>query len=125
MMSDMEHQPDRHYTVRLADLSGPEADVMRVLETRRSATAREVYEELSVSQLISYTTVMGVLGNLTAKGLVDRTWCGTAKHYVAAASNVAMARSVVNDVVANLLGGNAQPVIAYLEKYRYEIDQVA
>ena len=48
---------------------------------------------------------MGVLGNLTAKGLVDRMWCGTAKHYVAAASNVAMARSVVNDVVREPLGG--------------------
>jgi predicted transcriptional regulator len=125
MTRDAEHQPDRHYTVRLADLSGPEADVMRVLETRRSATAREVYEALSVSQLISYTTVMGTLGGLTAKGLVDRTWCGTAKHYAAAASNVAMARSVVNDVVANLLGGNAQPVIAYLEKYRHDVDRVA
>jgi predicted transcriptional regulator len=125
MESGAEGEVRGSYTVHPGGLSGTEADVMHVVRGRRSATARDVYEALSETQQIAFTTVMGALRSLAAKGLVDQDWRATARSYAAPPRNVALARSLVNEVVAELLAGDAEPVLGYLEQRRFEVERTA
>ena len=60
---------------------GPlEAEVMDRLWKRRSATVRDIVEELGRSRQLAYTTVMTIMTRLHAKGLLERTRDG--KTYV-------------------------------------------
>ena len=60
---------------------GPlEAEVMDRLWKRRSATVRDVVEDLGRSRQLAYTTVMTIMTRLHAKGLLARTRDG--KTYV-------------------------------------------
>jgi predicted transcriptional regulator len=60
---------------------GPlEAEVMDRLWKRRSATVRDIVEDLGRSRQLAYTTVMTIMTRLHAKGLLDRSRDG--KTYV-------------------------------------------
>jgi len=53
---------------------GPlEAEVMDRLWKRRSATVRDIVEDLARSRELAYTTVMTIMVRLQAKGLLERT----------------------------------------------------
>jgi len=53
---------------------GPlEAEVMDRLWKRRSATVRDIVEDLARSRELAYTTVMTIMVRLQVKGLLERT----------------------------------------------------
>ena len=62
----------RDHSRDLTGLGWLEADVLRVVWDKGEVTVRDVYEELRENRRIAYTTVMSVLRNLAAKGLLEQ-----------------------------------------------------
>ncbi len=80
-MGDPELRRQRRNTKAEEKFLGPlEAAVMDRLWKRRSATVRDIVEDLGRSRQLAYTTVMTIMTRLHAKGLLERTRDG--KTYV-------------------------------------------
>ena len=62
----------RDHSRDLTGLGWLEADVLRVVWDKGEVTVRDVYEDLRENRRIAYTTVMSVLRNLAAKGLLEQ-----------------------------------------------------
>lgn len=68
-------EDEEHYLGRL------EAEIMRYLWDKTSISVREVYEHLSQTRKIAYTTVMTVMNRLWEKGILKRRQKGNAFLY--------------------------------------------
>ena len=104
---------------RSRDLTGLgwlEADVLRVVWDRGEVTVRDVYEEMRQSRRIAYTTVMSVLRNLAAKGLLDQDKGQTAYVYRPKVTDEEVARGILDALVDKIMGGRREPLIAYLQE---------
>jgi predicted transcriptional regulator len=88
---------------------------MRVLWDRGRATSRDVYDELHRRRRIAYSTVTATLGNLARKGLVAQERRGAAFVYTPAVSDVDVATTLLDTLVAAIMGGRAAPLIDHLE----------
>ncbi len=104
---------------RSRDLSGLgwlEADVLRVVWDNGEVTVRDVYEELRETRRIAYTTVMSVLRNLAAKGLLEQDTSATAYVYRPIVTDEEVARGVLDALVEKIMGGRREPLIEYLQR---------
>jgi predicted transcriptional regulator len=104
---------------RSRDLSGLgwlEADVLRVVWDNGEVTVRDVYEELRENRRIAYTTVMSVLRNLAAKGLLEQDKSETAYVYRPIVTDEEVARGVLDALVEKIMGGRREPLIEYLQR---------
>ena len=104
---------------RSRDLTGLgwlEADVLRVVWDRGEVTVRDVYEALREKRRIAYTTVMSVLRNLSAKGLLEQDSSRAAYVYRPVVSDIEVARGILDSVVEKIMGGRREPLIAYLQR---------
>jgi len=102
----------------LTGLGWLEADVLRVVWDRGEVTVRDVYEELRQNRRIAYTTVMSVLRNLAAKGLLEQDKSQAAYVYRPKVTDVQVAQGILDAVVVKIMGGNTEPLIAYLQQPR-------
>jgi predicted transcriptional regulator len=105
----------RDRTRDLTGLGALEADVLRVCWDRGDVTVRDVYEELRLRRRIAYTTVMSVLRNLATKGLLEQDRSDSAYVYRARVTDEEVARVVLDALVAKIMGGRREPLIAYLQ----------
>jgi predicted transcriptional regulator len=55
----------------LTGLGSLETEILRIVWDQGQVAVRDVYEELRLRRRIAYTTVMSVLRNLAAKGLLE------------------------------------------------------
>lgn len=104
---------------RSRDLTGLgwlEADVLRVVWDRGEVTVRDVYEDLRQSRRIAYTTVMSVLRNLAAKGLLDQDKSQSAYVYRPRVTDEEVARGILDALVDKIMGGRREPLIRYLQR---------
>lgn len=105
---------------RSRDLTGLgwlEAEILRVVWDKGDVTVRDVYEELRLRRRIAYTTVMSVLRNLAAKGLLEQDKSQPAYVYRATVGDEEVARGILSTVVEQIMGGRTEPLIAYLTAY--------
>jgi len=105
---------------RSRDLTGLgwlEAEILRIVWDKGDVTVRDVYEELRLRRRIAYTTVMSVLRNLTAKGLLEQDKSNSAYVYRATVGDEEVARGILAAVVEKIMGGRTEPLIAYLSSY--------
>jgi len=103
---------------RSRDLTGLgwlEADVLRVVWDKGDVTVRDVYEELREQRRIAYTTVMSVLRNLAAKGLLEQDKSQSAYAYRPRVTDEEVARGILDAVVDKIMAGRTEPLIAYLQ----------
>jgi predicted transcriptional regulator len=103
---------------RSRDLTGLgwlEAEVMRIVWDKGEVTVRDVYEEMRLRRRIAYTTVMSVLRNLAGKALLEQDKANAAYVYRPTVSDVEVARGILDAVVDKIMGGRAEPLIAYLQ----------
>ncbi len=77
---------------------------------------RDVYEELRLSRRIAYTTVMSVLRNLAAKGLLEQDKSRAAYEYRPKVTDEEGARGILDALVDKIMGGRREPLIAYLQQ---------
>src|SRR5660397_16374 len=104
---------------RSRDLTGLgwlEADVLRVVWDNGDVTVRDVYERLRENRRIAYTTVMSVLRNLAAKGLLEQDKSQAAYVYRAKVTDEEVARGILDTLVDKIMGGRREPLIAYLQR---------
>ena len=92
----------RHYgLVRAATPTATELAVLRVLWRRKTATVREVHEEIYRDTDTGYTSALKIMQNMLAKGLVTRVAKARQHVYAAAVSQ----RPTLNRIVRNWMDG--------------------
>jgi predicted transcriptional regulator len=107
---------------RSRDLTGLgwlEADVLRVVWDKGEVTVRDVYEALREQRRIAYTTVMSVLRNLAAKGLLEQDRTQAAYVYRPKVTDEEVARGILDALVDKIMGGRTEPLIDYLQQPRH------
>jgi predicted transcriptional regulator len=117
MMSDDKPQAwqRRDHSRDLTGLGWLEADVLRVVWDKGEVTVRDVYEELRENRRIAYTTVMSVLRNLAAKGLLEQDKSAAAYVSRPKVTDEQVARGILDALVDKIMGGNRGPLIDYLQ----------
>ena len=108
----------RDHSRDLTGLGWLEADVLRVVWDKGEVTVRDVYEDLRANRRIAYTTVMSVLRNLAAKGLLEQDKSQSAYVYRPRVTDEQVAEGILDALVDKIMGGNAGPLIAYLQRPR-------
>lgn len=105
---------------------GPlESQIMTVVWARGNVTVRDVHQALLKHRDIAYTSVMTVMGNLTAKGILGRRLEGKAYTYWATISREELTRSRIHQVFGSLLDKFTKPVVSYLVGYLGSLDENA
>jgi BlaI family transcriptional regulator, penicillinase repressor len=101
---------------RLRKTPGGELEdaVLARLWARGSASARELYDDVSASRDIVYTTVAKVLDRLFAKGMVARKRSGRIYLYRAKIERDRTQRDLARDMVERLARHDARPAMAAL-----------
>jgi len=95
-------------------LSQLELRVMEVLWTRGPSSVREVQEQLPEATRPAYTTVQTLMYRLEGKKAVRRSGkSGNALIFEPTVSKISDQRHLI-DQLLGLLGGKAQPLVAYL-----------
>ena len=84
-----------------------ELELLRVLWSKRSATVREIHEEIAHERALGYTSVLKVLQIMTEKGLVQRTESGKAHLYRATVSQQETQSQMLRDLSDRLFSGSA------------------
>lgn len=98
--------------MELPTLGERELDVMTALWTGGGGTVTEVRERLGVD--LAYNTVLTILRNLEAKGLVDHEAEGRVHRYFAVASQDAVQQNAVSRLVSKFFAGSPVSVMAHL-----------
>jgi BlaI family transcriptional regulator, penicillinase repressor len=89
-----------------------ELDLLKVLWERGPSSVREVYELLSRSEDLSFTTVQTMLQVMFDKGLVERELMGRSLIYTAKVKREEAERAMVSDLLERLFSGSAQQLLA-------------
>jgi BlaI family transcriptional regulator, penicillinase repressor len=95
---------------RTQDLPKPtefELDLLCALWKRRSATVRELHEDLNKVRPLGYTSILKTLQIMTEKGLVQRSESGKAHIYSATASEEQTQAQLIRDLSQRLFSGSA------------------
>jgi BlaI family penicillinase repressor len=97
-----------------AILTGQELEIMKVVWQLKSATVRQVYEELLKGRKIAYTTVMTLMNILEKKGHLKKRQEERAFLYVPAKPRKQVIGSMVREFVQRVFNGSAEPLLAHL-----------
>lgn len=93
-------------------LGDRELDVMGVLWDLGSASVAEVRERLPVP--LAYTTVLTILRNLEAKGVVRHTAAGRAFRYHPRVARAVAQRGMLERLIGKLFGGSPELLLTHL-----------
>jgi BlaI family penicillinase repressor len=99
-------------------LTTQELALMKIVWRRRTATVREVYEDLRETRRIAYTTVMTMMNVLVAKGYVTRTMDDRAFRYRPTQQERTVVTSMVREFVNRVFDGASRPLLLHLSKDR-------
>ncbi|MCP4784958.1 MAG: BlaI/MecI/CopY family transcriptional regulator [Fuerstiella sp.] len=109
-------------------LSKSELEVARVVWLLKDANVRAVYEALSETRDIDFTTVQTYLRRLAEKGYLNVRLEGRSRFYSPKVRPRTVIRETVDDLVERLFGGEAMPLMKHLvEERRFsdgEIEQL-
>ena len=95
-----------------ADFGERELDVMAVLWETGSATVAEVRDRLPAD--LAYTTVLTILRNLEAKGVVRHEGEGKAHRYFPLVARKTAGRSAVARLIDKMFGGDPSMLVSHL-----------
>ncbi len=87
---------------------------MKVIWRLKSATVRQVYEELLKGRKIAYTTVMTLMNILEKKGHLKKRQEERAYLYVPAKPQKQVIGSMVQEFIHRVFNGSAEPLLAHL-----------
>jgi predicted transcriptional regulator len=99
-------------------LTPQELALMKILWRRRTATVREVYEDLRETRRIAYTTVMTMMNVLAAKGYVTRARDDRAFRYRPTQRQRTVITSMVREFVSRVFDGASRPLLLHLSNDR-------
>jgi len=99
-------------------LTEQELEIMKVVWDLQTATVRDVYEVLLRRRKIAYTTVMTMMNILGEKGYLKKRAEDKAHVYRPAQAKARVIRAMVQEFVARVFNGSAQPLLVQLVKDR-------
>ena len=99
---------------RAKTLTPQELELMKIIWRRRSATVRDVYEELLERRKIAYTTVMTTLKTLEQKGYLRATPQDRAYVYQPTRAKSQVIKGMVREFVDRVFNGSAEPLLVHL-----------
>ncbi|MFA5394123.1 MAG: BlaI/MecI/CopY family transcriptional regulator [Candidatus Ratteibacteria bacterium] len=101
---------------RTKDFSKAELEVMKVLWEKRSATVKEVQEELFRKKRWRYTTVLTFISRLYSKGFLEREKTGMAYVYKPTLPEKKAMGKMVDGFIDRVFGGEIAPMMNYLSE---------
>ena len=101
-----------------ATLTGQELEIMKIVWRLKSATVRQVYEEMLKRRKIAYTTVMTLMNILERKKYLKKQAADRAYVYQPARPRQQVIGALVKDFVDRVFGGAAQPLLVHLVEDR-------
>jgi predicted transcriptional regulator len=114
---------------RPGPLTEVELEIMHVVWELGDATVKQVHDVLSARRPVAYTTVMTMLGLLAKKGHLKREESGKAFVYRPAHPKGRVVSRMLDDFVARVFQGSAQPLVLALLKEkkisRRDLDEIA
>jgi BlaI family transcriptional regulator, penicillinase repressor len=102
-----------------ATLAPQELEIMKVVWARRSATVRDVYEDLRARRRIAYTTVMTMMNILERKGHLKKRAEGRSFVYQPARPKRQVVKAMVREFLDRMFGGAAEPLLVQLVQDRH------
>lgn len=91
-----------------------ELEILKILWQRGSATAREVFDELSKHRPVPYTTLLTRIGVLEQKGYIRRTPGVDAYVYSSAHSQQQVLDRMLREFTDRVFDGSAERLVARL-----------
>ena len=91
-----------------------ELEILNVLWEKKTATVREVFEVISATKSVTYTTVLKLMQIMTEKGLVKRDEEGKAHLYRAAILQNETQKGLVSDLLEKVFRGSAIQLVQHL-----------
>jgi predicted transcriptional regulator len=101
-----------------ATLAPQELEIMKVVWARRSATVRDVYEDLRARRRVAYTTVMTMMNILERKGHLRKRAEGRSFVYQPARPKRQVVGAMVREFLDRVFGGSAEPLLVQLVQDR-------
>lgn len=105
-----------------------ELEILQVLWEKKSATVREVHEEISKTKDIGYTTALKLLQIMFEKGLVTRDDSSKTHIYMPAVSREKTQKHLLGKMIENVFSGSStQLVMQALGNHktsREELDEI-
>ena len=101
-----------------ATLAPQELEIMKVVWARRSATVRDVYEDLRARRRVAYTTVMTMMNILERKGHLKKRAEGRSFVYQPARPKRQVVGAMVREFLDRVFGGSAEPLLVQLVQDR-------
>lgn len=95
-------------------LSKSEMEIVRVVWQLKSASVRQVHDEISQRRKIDFTTVQTYLTRLADKGYLKFRLDGRSRIYSAKARPDRVILNTVNEFVGGMFGGEPLPLIRHL-----------
>jgi predicted transcriptional regulator len=100
----------------LGGLGETEADVLQHVWKLREATVADVHERISADRPLAYTTVLTVLRNLTAKGLLMSERRGKRDYFTAARSPQTVRGGILSGLMRKLFAGSPTLLVQTLAR---------
>lgn len=91
-----------------------ELEILNVLWEKESATVREVFEIISTSKSVTYTTILKLMQIMTEKGLVERDEQSKAHLYRPTIAQNETQKGLVNDLLEKVFRGSAKQLVQHL-----------
>lgn len=91
-----------------------ELEILNVLWEKESATVREVFEIISATKPIAYTTILKLMQIMTDKGLVEREEQGKAHLYRPTIPQNETQKGLVNDLLEKVFRGSAMQLVQHI-----------
>lgn len=88
-----------------------ELEILQVLWDKRTASVREVHEELSKTKEAGYTTTLKLMQIMFEKGLVKRDASMKTHFYQAAASKEKTQKHLLDKMIDSLFGGSSTELV--------------
>jgi len=88
-----------------------ELEILQVLWQKKTATVREVHDELSKTRDIGYTTALKLLQIMFEKGLVTRDDSSKTHIYIPAVSREKTQKQLVGKMISTLFSGSSTELV--------------
>jgi BlaI family transcriptional regulator, penicillinase repressor len=91
-----------------------ELEILNVLWEKESATVREVFEIISASKSVTYTTILKLMQIMTEKELVERDEQSKAHLYRAKIAQDETQKGLVSDLLEKVFRGSAMSLVQHI-----------
>lgn len=91
-----------------------ELEILNVLWEKQPATVREVFEIISATKPITYTTVLKTMQIMTEKGLVERDEQSKAHLYRAKIAQTETQKGLVSELLDKVFRGSAMELMQHI-----------